>query len=172
MAIKIIENENGTVTEKTVAQVRKDRKIGKFKKAVGITAMTAAMLAMSSLTAFAANGENTAPSNVSTSTMSTMINIIMWIVRIAILAIGGIPGLIKIVQGQQEENPRDRNNGIVSVVIAIPVIVTTVSYLWLLQVSLLRLHSLLLHLSIRKRIHNLTWNAAPVSQGVMIGAVF
>ena len=80
--------------------------------------MTAAMLAASSLSVFAANGENTAPSNVSTSTMSTMINIIMWIVRIAILAIGGIPGLIKIVQGQQEENPRDRNNGIVSVVIA------------------------------------------------------
>ena len=118
MAIKIIENENGTVTEKTSKQIARERKLGKFKKAVGVTAMTAAMLAASSLSVFAANGENTAPSNVSTSTMSTMINIIMWIVRIAILAIGGIPGLIKIVQGQQEENPRDRNNGIVSVVIA------------------------------------------------------
>ena len=110
MAIKIIENENGTVTEKTSKQIARERKLGKFKKAVGVTAMTAAMLAMSSLTAFAANTENSAPASVSTSTMSTMINIIMWIVR--------IPGLIKIVQGQQEENPRDRNNGIVSVVIA------------------------------------------------------
>ena len=117
MAIKIIENENGTVTEKTSKQIARERKLGKFKKAVGVTAMTATMLA-SSMSVFAANTENSAPSNVSTSTMSTMINIIMWIVRIAILAIGGIPGLIKIVQGQQEENPRDRNNGIVSVVIA------------------------------------------------------
>ena len=48
MAIKIIENENGTVTEKTVDQVRKDRKLGKFKKALGVTAMTASMLAASS----------------------------------------------------------------------------------------------------------------------------
>ena len=118
MAIKIIENENGTVTEKTSRQVTRERKLHKFQKAVGVAGFTAAMLAASSLSVFAANSENSAPSNVSTSTMSTMINIIMWIVRIAILAIGGIPGLIKIVQGQQEENPRDRNNGIVSVVIA------------------------------------------------------
>ena len=118
MAIKIIENENGTVTEKTSKQITRERKLHKFQKAVGIACFTAAMLAASSLSVFAANSENSAPSNVSTTTMSTMINIIMWIVRIAILAIGGIPGLIKIVQGQQEENPRDRNNGIVSVVIA------------------------------------------------------
>ena len=118
MAIKIIENENGTVTEKTSRQVTRERKLHKFQKAVGVAGFTAAMLSASSLSVFAANSENSAPSNVSTTTMSTMINIIMWIVRIAILAIGGIPGLIKIVQGQQEENPRDRNNGIVSVVIA------------------------------------------------------
>ena len=118
MAIKIIENENGTVTEKTSRQITRERKLHKFQKAVSVAGFTAAMLAASSMSVFAANSENSAPSNVSTSTMSTMINIIMWIVRIAILAIGGIPGLIKIVQGQQEENPRDRNNGIVSVVIA------------------------------------------------------
>ena len=118
MAIKIIENENGTVTEKTSRQVWGERKLHKFQKAASVTAMTAAMFAVSAITVFAANDENAAPENISTDTMSAMINIIMWIVRIAILAIGGIPGLIKIVQGQQEENPRDRNNGIVSVVIA------------------------------------------------------
>ena len=118
MAIKIIENENGTVTEKTSKQITRERKLHKFQKAVSVAGFTAAMLAASSMSVFAANTENSAPANVSTTTMSTMINIIMWIVRIAILAIGGIPGLIKIVQGQQEENPRDRNNGIVSVVIA------------------------------------------------------
>ena len=116
MAIKII--ENGTVTEKTNKQISRERKLHKFQKAVSVAGFTAAMLAASSMSVFAANTENSAPANVSTTTMSTMINIIMWIVRIAILAIGGIPGLIKIVQGQQEENPRDRNNGIVSVVIA------------------------------------------------------
>ena len=33
MAIKIIENENGTVTEKTSKQIARERKLGKFKKA-------------------------------------------------------------------------------------------------------------------------------------------
>ena len=127
MAIKIIENENGTVTEKTSKQITRERKLHKFQKAASVTAMTAAMLAASSMSVFAANTENSAPANVSTTTMSTMINIIMWIVRIAILA----------------KSFRDSRK-------KIPVIVTTVSYLWLLQVSLLRLHSLSPHLSIRK----------------------
>ncbi len=119
MAIKITENENGTVTEKTSRQIKRESKskLHKFQKAIGVTAVTAAMIAMSSITAFAAGG-NDAPANVNTATMGTLVDIVMWIVRIAILAIGGIPGLVKIVQGQQEENPRDRNNGIVSVVIA------------------------------------------------------
>jgi len=112
MAMKIIENEN------TIKKISKKHKIHNFIKTLSVTAMTAAMFAVSAMTVFAANDENAAPENISTDTMSAMINIIMWIVRIAILAIGGIPGLIKIVQGQQEENPRDRNNGIVSVVIA------------------------------------------------------
>ena len=127
MAIKIIENENGTFTEKTSRQVWGERKLHKFQKAASVTAMTAAMLAASSLSVFAANGENAAPSNVSTSTMSTMINIIMWIV----------------VSPDLSRSFRDSRK-------KIPVTVTTVSYLWLLQVSLLRLHSLLPHLSIRK----------------------
>ena len=72
MAIKIIENENGTVTEKTSRQVWGERKLRKFQKTAGVAGFTAAMLAASSLSVFAANTENSAPSNVSTSTMSTM----------------------------------------------------------------------------------------------------
>ena len=49
MAIKIIENENGTVTEKTSKQITRERKLHKFQKAASVTAMTAAMLAASSL---------------------------------------------------------------------------------------------------------------------------
>ena len=68
MAIKIIENENGTVTEKTSKQITRERKLHKFQKAVSVAGFTAAMLAASSMSVFAANGENAAPSNVSTST--------------------------------------------------------------------------------------------------------
>ena len=57
MAIKIIENENGTFTEKTSRQVWGERKLHKFQKAAGVTAMTAAMLAASSMSVFAANGD-------------------------------------------------------------------------------------------------------------------
>ena len=145
MAIKIIENENGTVTEKTSKQIKRERKLHKFQKTAGVAGFTAAMLAASSLSVFAANGENAAPSNVSTSTMSTMINIIMWIV-------------LSVVSPDLSRSFRDSRK-------KIPVIVTTVSYLWLLQASLLRLHSLLPHLSIRKQIHNLTWKSALVSEG-------
>ena len=55
MAIKIIENENGTVTEKTSRQITRERKLHKFQKAVGVAGFTAAMLAASSLSVFAAN---------------------------------------------------------------------------------------------------------------------
>ncbi|MBR2175377.1 MAG: hypothetical protein IJ861_00325 [Clostridia bacterium] len=81
MAIKIIENENGTVTEKTSRQVTRERKFHKFQKAVSVAGFTAAMLAMFSISAFAANTENSTPSNVNTSTMNSMIDIIMWIKR-------------------------------------------------------------------------------------------
>ena len=119
MAIKIIEKENGEVITKTSRQIHRERRINKFQKYISTAAICTMFLILSSVTAFAANSENNTPSDVtSTSTMNTLIDIIMWLVRIAILAIGAVPGIIKIVQGQQEENPRDRNNGIVSVVIS------------------------------------------------------
>lgn len=119
MAIKIIEKENGEVITKTSRQIRRERRINKFQKYISTAAICTMFLILSSVTVFAENSENSTPSDVtSTSTMNTLIDVIMWLVRIAILAIGAVPGIIKIVQGQQEENPRDRNNGIVSVVLS------------------------------------------------------
>lgn len=119
MAVKIIENENGKIVTKTRKQVKRERIIRKTQKYASIFAAVMVLLMMSSFSVFAENTENQAPTNIGgTNTMNSLIDIIMWIVRIAVIAIGGIPGLIKVVQGQQEENPRDRNNGIISIVIA------------------------------------------------------
>ena len=42
MAIKIIENENGTVTEKTSRQIKRERKLRKFQKTAGVAGFKAA----------------------------------------------------------------------------------------------------------------------------------
>jgi hypothetical protein len=42
MAIKIIENENGTVTEKTSKQIKRERKLRKFQKTAGVAGFKAA----------------------------------------------------------------------------------------------------------------------------------
>lgn len=63
--------------------------------------------------AFADNAENAKPSGVGGSnTMNNMVNLVFWIIRIAVLLMGGAPGIIKVVQGQADENPRDRNSGL------------------------------------------------------------
>ncbi|MBQ5562778.1 MAG: hypothetical protein IIT39_05280, partial [Clostridia bacterium] len=76
---------------------------------------------MSSVMVFAtgatATADNSAPANVQTTTINGLSDIIWWLVRVAVLAIGGIPAVIKIVQGQADENPRDRNAGIATLVI-------------------------------------------------------
>lgn len=79
---------------------------------LGIIACTVAMAMCNAMFTFAANGENTNPDGVKTSTMTDMVGIVFWIVRIIVLLIGGAPGIIKIVQGQADENPRDRNAGL------------------------------------------------------------
>lgn len=82
-----------------------------------IAACTLAMMCSTAMVTFADNGENANPDGVKTSTMSTLVGVVFWIIRIAILIIGGGPSLIKIVQGQTDENPRDRNAGIVGLVV-------------------------------------------------------
>lgn len=65
-----------------------------------------------------ADSENNTPSSISkTSTMNTLVSVVFWIIRIIILIAGGGPALIKIVQGQADENPRDRNSGIIAAVV-------------------------------------------------------
>ncbi|MBQ6252476.1 hypothetical protein [Ruminococcus sp.] len=96
--------------------------VRKFRMAVikmAITACTVAMAVCSSaMIAFADNAENTAPTGVGgTNTKSALVNVVFWIIRIAIIIIGGGPSLIKIVQGQTDENTRDRNAGIAGLVI-------------------------------------------------------
>ena len=84
-------------------------------------AMCTVIIAMgNSMTAFAkTNGENADPSGLGGSgTMSTAITIVFWIVRVLIILIGGVPGVIKTVQGQADENPRDRNAGLATIGIA------------------------------------------------------
>ena len=86
--------------------------IQKQKKKV-ITAVTALNVAALSVTqAFAA-----APTGVDTGAYSGLIDIVFWVATIAIAAGGGIPSLIKLVQGQADEDPRGRNAGIAGIVI-------------------------------------------------------
>lgn len=57
------------------------------------------------------------PSGVDTSSYSGMVDIVFWVATIAIAAGGGIPSLIKLVQGQADEDHRGRNAGIAGLVI-------------------------------------------------------
>ncbi|MBQ5686526.1 MAG: type IV secretory system conjugative DNA transfer family protein [Ruminococcus sp.] len=75
-----------------------------------ITALNVISLSVSP--AFAA-----APSGVDTSSYSGMVDIVFWVATIAIAAGGGIPSLIKLVQGQADEDSRGRNAGIAGLVI-------------------------------------------------------
>ncbi len=67
--------------------------------------------------AFQTSAAAGAPAGVETAALDKMVEVVFWVVRIAIIAAGGIPAVIKIVQGQTDENPRDRNAGIAALVI-------------------------------------------------------
>lgn len=99
-----------------VSKISKTLTSAKFRLAaikLGIIACTVAMTLCNGAIAFAANDDNTAPDGLAgTATMNKMITVVFWIVRILVLFIGGVPGIPKIVQGQADENPRDRNAGL------------------------------------------------------------
>lgn len=84
---------------------------------LSIAACTIAMMCGTAMVSFAANGENAAPDGVKTSTMNTLVDVVFWIIRIAILIIGGGPALIKVVQGQTNDEKSERNSGIVALVV-------------------------------------------------------
>lgn len=57
-----------------------------------------------------------APAEVDTTALNGLVTIVMWVVRIIIIAFG-IPCIVKIVQGQSNEDPRERNNGIIGCIV-------------------------------------------------------
>lgn len=97
-------------------------RMNEMQRKATVTAMTVAcsamLLANSAVTAFAANNENSNANVNKTSTMTNMVAIVFWVLRVIILIIGGVSGLPKVVQGQADENPRDRNNGLATIGIA------------------------------------------------------
>lgn len=102
-----------------ISKITKTLTSAKFKLAVirlAITACTIAMAICNGVITFATNTENANPTGLGGSTtMSTMITVVFWIVRGIIILIGGVPGIIKAVQGQADENPRDRNAGLATI---------------------------------------------------------
>ena len=87
------------------------RIFGKQKKRIAAFITALNVTALSMLRVFAA------PSGVDTSSYTGMVDIVFWVATIAIAAGGGIPSLIKLVQGQADEDPRGRNAGIAGLVI-------------------------------------------------------
>lgn len=101
-----------------IKSAQRAKRAAKIRVSLMTTLLTLATLFCTGITAFADNAENSAPTGTGgTNTMTSLVNIVFWIVRVAILIIGGAPALIKIVQGQNDENPRDRNAGIATLVI-------------------------------------------------------
>lgn len=88
----------------------------KIKKGISkkvATISTALMVVASSVNSFSA----AAPAGVDTSSYNSLTTIVFWVAGIAIAAAGGIPSIIKIVQGQADEDPRGRNAGVAGAVI-------------------------------------------------------
>jgi hypothetical protein len=92
-----------------VVKGKKQKRFGKKLTAISSILCT---LAISMQTYGAA-----APSGVDSSSYNSLVDIVFWIAGIAVAAAGGIPSIIKIVQGQADEDPRGRNAGIAGAVI-------------------------------------------------------
>lgn len=103
--------------KKNILSAQKSANRAKRNAALMSALLTIATMVCSPIMAFAGNTENAAPADANTGTLNTTVDIVFWVVRVMIIAIA-IPSVIKIVQGQQDENPRDRNAGIASVIVA------------------------------------------------------
>ncbi len=87
------------------------RIVHRGKKKIVAAVAVLNVISASMVSAFAA------PSGVDTASYSGLVDIVFWVATIAIAAGGGIPSLIKLVQGQADEDPRGRNAGIAGLVI-------------------------------------------------------
>lgn len=83
----------------------------KIKKRILTVIIALEMIFSSLITVYAA------PSGVDSSSYNALVEIIFWVAGIAVAAAGAIPSIIKIVQGQADEDPRGRNAGIAGLVI-------------------------------------------------------
>ena len=81
-------------------------------KKITVISTVLSMLALSMNTVFAAP-----PTGVDTTAYNSLLDIIFWVAGIAVAAAGAIPSIIKISQGQADEDPRGRNSGIAGLVI-------------------------------------------------------
>lgn len=87
---------------------------------IAAMACAAAIAMCNNMVAFASvNGENGTPAGVGGGgTFGSLVDVVFWIIRILIIIIGAAPALVKIVQSQSDENPRDRNSGIAALVVS------------------------------------------------------
>ena len=86
--------------------------INRQKKSIVAVCAAMNVAALSATNVFAA-----APAGVDSGSYQGLVDIVFWVATIAIAAGGGIPSLIKLVQGQADEDPRGRNAGIAGLVI-------------------------------------------------------
>lgn len=100
--------------KETKKETKKLNRKNKANKAAGIMSIITSVLV---LTALSTNTFLAAPSGVDTASYSGLVDIVFWVATIAIAAAGGIPSLVKLVQGQADEDPRGRNAGIAGLVI-------------------------------------------------------
>jgi multisubunit Na+/H+ antiporter MnhC subunit len=73
-------------------------------------AVVALIICLLTTSAFAESPGNTGD-------MKLLVGIIFWAVRLIIVAVGAVPGLIKIVQGNSNEDTRERNAGVAALII-------------------------------------------------------
>lgn len=121
MAVRIMETKTGEVTM-TNKQNKRDRAVRKVQNYISVAAVVMMVLIMSAVTVFAAGASggaatNGQPSGVDTTTMNEFGGIVWWLVRIVILAIGGIPGVINLVKGLSDQDDRQRNIGLIVLVV-------------------------------------------------------
>ena len=91
----------------------KMRKLKKgFAKKWSTLCMTLVLLSASASNVYAA-----APSGVDQASYNALVDIVFWLAGIAVAAAGAVPSVIRIVQGQTDEDPRGRNAGIAGLVI-------------------------------------------------------
>lgn len=86
--------------------------INRQKKRIVAACVAMNVAALSATNVFAAP-----PAGVDSGSYQGLVDIVFWVATIAIAAGGGIPSLIKLVQGQADEDPRGRNAGIAGLVI-------------------------------------------------------